>query len=347
MSLKNIKRLINRDSVHIVLESVGYKVDAHHKFKMREDERTASAIINVDGTIHDFGSDFHGDIFDVLQIGRGMTFSESKELVMHHCRFSDRTKTSLLLKQKNVPRKKDNYTLLKRLQKKADIYLSALPLKIINGKEYPVNKWGHFTLEDGSKGNHEVVWVAPVFEKLFESYLIPTDIKFPKYLFEKVIGYDHYFNCPVIIIRDESERVVDIVRYRPESDGKPLPMKYLYQKNDLKPDINYLFPLQAQMQKMMRSEGYCYVGEGLKNAINASMMGIPFISIESASKIKPELITFLKSDRMKDIVLIGAFDGDLAGERAYQKISTEVPMENEFDFSSGMDFAEYLQEIRQ
>ncbi len=106
MSVKNIKRLIDRNSVHIVLESVGYKVDAHYKFKMREDERTASAIINTDGTIHDFGSDFHGDIFDVLQIGRGMTFLESKELVMNHLRLSDEIRTSPLLKQKNVPRKK-------------------------------------------------------------------------------------------------------------------------------------------------------------------------------------------------------------------------------------------------
>ena len=194
---------------------------------------------------------------------------------------------------------------------------------------------------------NEVVRVSPVFEKLFEGHLIPTDRRFADYLFSRVIGYDSYFDCPIIILRDEDEKVVDIIRYRPHREGKALDMKYLYLRNTDKPDSNYLFPLQAQMQKIMFSSGYTYVGEGLKNTINASILGIPFISTESASNIKPELISFLNSDRMKDIIMIGAFDGDRAGERAYKKLKKEVPiLNNKFDFNSGIDYSDYLKEIK-
>jgi DNA primase len=125
-------------------------------------------------------------------------------------------------------------------------------------------------------------------------------------------------------------------------------MKYLYLKNEDKPDSDYLFPLQAQMQKIMQASGYTYIGEGLKNAINASILGIPFISIESASSIKPELISFLKdSEQIQNIVMVGAFDGDNAGERAYEKLSKEVSiLNNKFDFTSGIDFSDYLKEVK-
>ncbi len=101
------------------------------------------------------------------------------------------------------------------------------------------------------------------------------------------------------------------------------------------------------MQKIMKSEGYCFIGEGLKNAINASMMGIPFVSIEGAGNVKPELIEFLKSPRMTGISLIGSFDGDAAGETAYKKINKQIPMDNQFTFDSGVDFADWLKEIKE
>jgi len=49
---------------------------------------------------------------------------------------------------------------------------------------------------------------------------------------------------------------------------------------------------------------------------------------------------------MKNIVIIGAFDGDKAGESAYKRIITEIAMSNEFLFNSNTDFAEYLKDIK-
>jgi hypothetical protein len=195
---------------------------------------------------------------------------------------------------------------------------------------------------------NDVIRVSLVFEKLFEGYIIPTDKRFADYLFTRVIGYDSYFNCPVILLRDSKERCIDIVRYRPQRNGVPLQMKYLHLKNTEKPDSDYLFPLQAQMQKIAQVSGYTYIGEGLKNAINASILGIPFISTESASNIKPELISFLRdSEQIQNIVMVGAFDGDNAGKRAYEELSKEISiLNNKFDFTSGIDFSDYLREVK-
>ncbi len=79
--MEAIKATLDRDRVSNVLQAIGYEVTPQHKFRMREDERTASAVINLDGTVHDYGADFHGDVFNVLQT-RGMTFPEAKQFVM-------------------------------------------------------------------------------------------------------------------------------------------------------------------------------------------------------------------------------------------------------------------------
>ena len=287
----------------------------------------------------DHGTGEGGDVIDFIQIvenlskGEALTFLKEKYL-----NGADLNSNYVKPKPRYKPVKKDNELLLKVMEAKAKKHLTASHSKY-------KNKWSYMTLGiDGIET--QVARVAPYLEKLLEDYLIETEEKFAHYLFNKVIGYCDYFNCPVIILRDESETVVDIVRYRPSREGfNDLP-KYLHTKGSEKPDSNYLFPLQAQMQKMMRSQGYCYVGEGLKNAINASMMGIPFISIEGAGSIKPKFIEFLKSPRMDGVTMIGAFDGDVAGETAYKKINAEIPMKNKFDFDTGTDFADYLKQVR-
>jgi len=84
-----LRSILNRDNVTKILESVGYEVDGKHRFKMRE-ERTPSAVVNADGTVHDFGSDFHGDVFKVLET-RGMTFPDAKRFVMDQLGISSGT----------------------------------------------------------------------------------------------------------------------------------------------------------------------------------------------------------------------------------------------------------------
>ena len=348
MKIETLKH--NLDIVTVV-ESYTELKRAGHNYQTREnplrEEKTASLYIYTDTQRwFDFGSGEGGDIVDFIKKAEDLntkdavSFLKEKYLNVMDVQTNPRPKS----KQQTIPVKKNNDLLFARLEARAKVYLAA------THKKYK-DKWSLITLDINGIIN-KVIRVSPIFEKLFEGYLIPTDEKYAKYLFNKVIGYDSYYNCPAIIIRNESEIVVDIVKYRPERNGKPLmqgskPLKYMYSRNEEKPDGGYIFPLQAQMIKIIQTDRYCYVGEGLKNAINASLMGIPFISIEGAGKIKPELIEFLKSTEMKDIIIIGAFDGDKAGETAYKKISKEIPMENEFDFTSGIDFTDFVKDLRQ
>ncbi len=317
------------------------------------DEKTSSFFVYEDTQKYfDFGTGEGGDVVDFIESVENLNTKDAISFLqanyLNGAEINSKPRPLPRMQSKQV--KKDNDYLSAQLEIKAK-YLSATPERVICGKRYPVQKWGYFPLEiEGKDGNIEtveVIRVAPVFEKLFEDYIVTTDKKFAKYLFDKVIGYCEYFNCPALIIRDESEKVVDVVMYRPERNGNPLRMKYLYTRAEEKPDSDYLFPLQSQMHRMALAQGYVIVGEGLKNCIAASFAGIPFISIESTSTIKPGLINFLKSDRMKNIVMIGGFDGDAAGEKAYKKINEQIPMQNKFDFNSGVDFSDYLKEVRE
>jgi len=305
------------------------------------EERTPSLRIYPDTqSWYDFGSGEGGDVIDFIKKIESIETKDAVNFLEDNFLGSSDNSNMLRPAQPHKTKPaKDNDFLQLKVARKAKHYLAS------SHQKYTSN-YGVMTLDiDGAI--NEVVRVSPVFEKLFEGYMIPTDRKFADYLFSRVIGYDSYFDCPVIVLRDEDEKAVDIVRYKPQREGKLLEMKYLYLRNTDKPDSNYLFPLQAQMQKIMMSSGYTYVGEGLKNAINASILGIPFVSTESASSIKPELISFLNSDRMKNIVMVGAFDGDSAGKRAYEKLNKEVSiLNNKFDFNSGIDFSDYLREIK-
>ncbi len=293
---------------------------------------------------YDHGTGEGGDVVDFIETVENLSKSDALSFLQEkYLSGADISSNYIPIpRMQSKPVKRDNDLLLANIAKKASELLQATPpMGTVNLNRRAKEKYSMVEVNGVN-----TIRVAPIFEKLLEGYLIPSDEKFADYLFSKVIGYDSYYHCPAIILRDESETVVDIIRYRPERSGKPLKMKYLYMSATDRPDSEYLFPLQAQMMRIILDQGYCFVGEGLKNAVNASLVGIPFISIEGAGNIKPKLIMYLKSNRMKDVVMIGAFDGDGAGERAYKQMCAEIPMENEFTFDSNMDFAEYLKEIR-
>ena len=67
-----------RENMASALISLGYEVSRQWQFKLR-DERTPSTKINMDGSVHDFGSGFHGDLIDILQEYQNMDFKSAKE----------------------------------------------------------------------------------------------------------------------------------------------------------------------------------------------------------------------------------------------------------------------------
>ncbi len=82
MRVEKLKMYLDRDAIREILESLGYDTNRVYQFRLR-DERTPSASIRTDGLIKDFGGDFTGDIFDLLQTYHEMDFRESKDYVMN------------------------------------------------------------------------------------------------------------------------------------------------------------------------------------------------------------------------------------------------------------------------
>jgi len=192
--------------------------------------------------------------------------------------------------------------------------------------------------------------IKPEFRKLFEASEL--DFKYEEklnYIFKTIIGYSDYWKAPSIIIHDRDNRVVDIVTYRPkdkESGQEIDNMKYHY-KNPTQRGFRFVYPFENLVNRIAKREKYIMVGEGLKNAVNALIYDVPFISIESSSnskKLDDELIKAINIFLEKGYGLVTAFDGDEAGEIAYNDflLATGLSAENMWDFKSGIDFVNYV-----
>ncbi len=71
--IKEIKLQSNKEEVIRILSYIGYEFNRSGKFKLRTQENTASAIVNRDGNIKDFGSGWFGDVISVLKEFHGMS----------------------------------------------------------------------------------------------------------------------------------------------------------------------------------------------------------------------------------------------------------------------------------
>ncbi len=245
--------------------------------------------------------------------------------------------------KENVDRLPDA-TLISRLKRKADTYLKAT--KRFSYRQFPLK-------EEDSKGNiiksSDLLMVPKQLEKLFEgAYIEGVTKDVAEYILCTKIGFDDFFSCPVIIIHDANGNVVDIVKYRPSRDGYEKLPKYLQEKSVNKPNgrgKSFLYPFQIEMERLIKKEGFVFIGEGLKNAVNALIRSIPYISIESTSNVKNDkLVAYVNKLFQNGVLIYGALDGDAAGEKAFNAIANQMAfsIENLLDFESGLDFTDYL-----
>jgi hypothetical protein len=186
-------------------------------------------------------------------------------------------------------------------------------------------------------------------EKLFEgAYIKNVDASVARYIFGTIVGYCNFFSSPIIIIRDYTGSVVDITKYRPFHQGYENLPKYLYEKSVNKPQnrgSDFLYVFQREMERLISKYRYVFVGEGLKNAINALIRSVPYISIESTSNVKNQKISeYIQNLYQSGIRVYGAMDGDKAGKTAFDTMNglLERSIENLIDFESDMDFTDYL-----
>jgi hypothetical protein len=79
--LKELNTTLDRDIVKMILMDLGYEFTGN-KFKLRDDDRTPSAIVMDSGYIIDFGDRSQdGDIFDILHRKHDMNFNVSISFV--------------------------------------------------------------------------------------------------------------------------------------------------------------------------------------------------------------------------------------------------------------------------
>jgi len=220
-------------------------------------------------------------------------------------------------------------------------------------RNYPKYRYVEYVCKDARGAVTSRGWqvvVHSVFSKLFEGVNIPgVEESIAKYIFSTNIGWDSYFNCPVIILHDTTGAVVDIIKYRPFRDGYEKLSKYMQKKNIDKPTNRgekFLYPFQLEMEQIIQKNKRVLVGEGIKNSINALIRSVPFISIESVSNAEnPRLIAYIDELSKNGVLIWGAMDGDVAGENAFNKLNAKLSQpikKNLIDFSDNMDFTDYL-----
>ncbi|HIP15124.1 MAG TPA: hypothetical protein EYG74_06520 [Sulfurimonas autotrophica] len=190
--------------------------------------------------------------------------------------------------------------------------------------------------------------INEVYHKLFERTQFTMEYHDKiNYLYNHIIGYDEYFKCASIIIRDSTGRVVDKCAYRPKKPdsydnwGDP---KYIH-KNSHTRGNDFLYPFQKEVESILAKEDYFIVGEGIKNAVNALIYGVPYITIESTSnKANHNLIEYIKALLNNQYKVIAMFDGDKAGAIGYKALKKELgtELDNFFDFTSDEDFTSYI-----
>ena len=222
-----------------------------------------------------------------------------------------------------------------------------------NLRIYPKYRYIEVIHEDIDGAVTSVNWQVTahsVFSKLFEGVNIAdVEESVAKYLFSTIIGWDNYFNCPVIILHDTTGAVVDIIKYRPSRIDYDNPPKYLQKNNRDKPTNrgnNFLYPFQVEMEQLIKKNNKVLVGEGIKNSVNALIRSVPFISMESVSNAEnPRLIAYIDELSKNGVQIWGTIDGDVAGEKAFNKLNAKLSQpikKNLVDFNSNIDFTDYL-----
>lgn len=79
--IRSIKLQLDKEKVIHILSYLGYEFNRNGKFKLRTDENTASASVNKDGNIKDFGSGWYGDIIALLKEYKNLSTVEATKYV--------------------------------------------------------------------------------------------------------------------------------------------------------------------------------------------------------------------------------------------------------------------------
>ena len=352
-SLDDIKSKIDIISL---AESYGFEFEKPRGIRYRarvnllRDEKTSSIDFFTDSQkYYDRGAGTGGDCIDLIQhmenISQAEAINKAKSMAGADVYEVTKRESKQLVKKKEIKDIDFNrleYNAKKELSASANFYPRVVEVEA-------QDEQGTITQ------TKQEIYIHSEFVKLFESskFIIEYKAKLD-YLFKNILGYSNFWKAPTIILRDNKNKIVDMVTYRPKSKdtGEEIKnMKYYYKNQNNRGD-DFIYPFEILVKvivsKMPKDKKYIVVGEGLKNGLNALLYSIPFISVEStgnSKRIDKKLIDAIDNFIKEGCGLVTAFDGDNAGKEAYESFIsfTGYDTENLFDFDSGIDFVDYMQ----
>jgi len=227
MKADDVKSRLVRDDILEILSRYGYEVSTRdYKFCLR-DEKTPSAIINTDCSIHDYGADFHGDILDVLQEFQNLNFIQALEVVKAYLGISS---DAVVPARASIEPKKEYVSTLSdarhnQILKTMKWYDSESQLQTFTNPDYAsealsiVPKW---------------VYVQTTKEAIAE--------------FKSVTTYDFKNKTLVIKIHDYQGKLISYKRRR-FNNGKWITAKDTHPNNQclisIKSDVNHIYVVEG------------------------------------------------------------------------------------------------------
>lgn len=309
----------NRENVASALSSLGFKIQRSWHFAAR-DENTASAYINANGSIHDFGSGFHGDLADFLHTFMGMPKGES----------------------------------IKEMKK-----LLGMPIEI-KFDEYakPVEKKTGFIKEEFIKGfEQERRDNFGRFSLLLEQALPALLAPERKAIAQKYqIGYSKQADRLIMPIRDNEGRAVTLWKYNKfpatfiDKDGQEIkPSKVTFTKGRERVPFNL-----ADLKEYAKDKnGWVLLCEGEKDTLNALGKGYRAVTLGGAScRLKEEELPLFEG-----LKVVICYDYDEAGKNGannifsqLQTVAAEVKVwdwemitfQEKFELFKGFDLTDWL-----
>lgn len=333
------------DIIHLA-KHLGFDFSENNNNRLRaktnllREENTSSLDFFIDTQkFYDRGEpSLKGDCIDLVSKLKNITQNEAVEWLKNDYLPLSNTNIALTRKESNNKPQESKKVDLDLLNNKAKELLS-------KSKSFEVVIIEKTNLKGELLDKYDEISINSDYWKLFETKTLTIYYE-PQlsYIFNNLIGYSNFWNAPAIILKDYNQKIVDIAIYRPqkpshfESWDNP---KYIY-KNFNNRGENWLYPFQYEMERLIQKSRICFIGEGLKNSLNALTHKIPFVSFESANnEISDKLKAYIEFLQKNKVELIGAFDGDLVGLKAYEKVKAtiKIEFENIINFDSNLDFS--------
>jgi len=250
--LAKLRERFDRDFVCEYLSHIGFEVNRSYKFRLREDERTPSASISPKGYIKDFGSEWGGDLIQLLIDYRSMSFKNAVEILSNYIGIE-----SCQYEYENKPVQVNNTSLDQQ------------------SIESQFNSFQTTSIEQHAVELHKVCppWLYKEANqhslKLFK-YIIRYDIKNHTLIVGCYAGNIYDFS----MISYKRRRFIT-------RDGSSI--KWMAQKGT--------HPNKSVMYRILPTDAPLFVIEGHHDALTAILLGINFIMLPTAS-FRPELFPY-------------------------------------------------------